>query len=92
VSDIHQQIAESLVTRAASAAEVVGASTAISSGAMLGLTHDQWYVVGIVGGLTIGAIGLIARSATDWYFRTQHLKLAQARRAARRSRRRVRHV
>lgn len=43
----------------------------------MGLTPEQWSVVGIVSGIAIGFLTLIASQAVNIYFKHQHLKLAR---------------
>lgn len=62
-------------------AERTGIGIATTAGAtkLLGLTPDQWAIVGVIAGIVIGGIGLVAKLWMDWYFRSQHLKLAEKR-------------
>lgn len=83
MNEIPQQATEAAIMKAASAVQVVGSVVAGASGGglVLGLTTAQWSVVGIIGGLSIAAVAAVVKACTDWYFQSQHLKLAE--RAAR---------
>lgn len=60
--------------KASAVAAYGGGGTAVISGAatFLGLTPGEWQVVGVLGGLVIGAIGL----AFNVYFKHRHLQIA----------------
>lgn len=70
--------------RTASAVMYGGALTSTGSGASVGaalyfgLPMEAWQVAGIVGGLVIGALGLVANMTITVYFKRQHLLLARA--------------
>jgi hypothetical protein len=59
--------------------KVSGAATAGGAGAALyfGMTPDEWSVIGIITGIAIGVLGLIANVGLTWYFKAQHLKIAR---------------
>ena len=70
-----------IAAKAAVVAERAGITLAAGSGAgqMLGWTPDQWAIIGVICGICIGFVGMVAKVAMDWHFRSQHLKLAQKR-------------
>ncbi len=70
-----------LMTKTAVIAERAGITLAAGSGAgqMLGWTPDQWAIIGVICGICIGFVGMVAKVAMDYHFRSQHLKLAQKR-------------
>jgi hypothetical protein len=75
---IIQQHATEAAAAAASGAKAMtytGAGTAV----YFGLTNGQWSVVGVIGGLILGALGLIVNAGITFYFKRQHLKLAARR-------------
>lgn len=67
-----------IAAKAAVVAERAGITLAAGSGAgqMLGWTPDQWAIIGVI---CIGFVGMVAKVAMDYHFRSQHLKLAQKR-------------
>ncbi len=77
----HAPDAATVAMNAAVVAERSGITVAAVSGAgqILGMTPDQWAVVGVIAGIVIGAAGMIAKTWMDWHFRSQHLKLAEKR-------------
>lgn len=77
----HAPDAATVAMKAAVVAERSGITVAAVSGAgqILGMTPDQWAVVGVIAGIVIGAAGMVAKTWMDWHFRIQHLKLAQKR-------------
>lgn len=58
-----------------------GAALAVGSAApkYLGFTLDEWSVIGIIAGIVIGFLGFLFGQLTNWYFRSQHLKLERER-------------
>jgi hypothetical protein len=44
---------------------------------MFGLSAGEWQAIGIVGGIVIGALGLVVNAAINAYFKSQHLALAR---------------
>lgn len=57
-----------IVEKASSIATYGGGGTALASGAakFMGMTPDEWSIVGVVGGLVIGAIGLAVKTYFEW--------------------------
>lgn len=66
-----EQASEVVITKVATAAQYGGAGTALT----FGFTDNQWTAVGILGGLVIGALGLMV----NVWFKSQHLRLARER-------------
>jgi len=81
VSIEHAPDAATVAMKAAVVAERGGITVAAVSGAgqILGMTPDQWAVVGVIAGIVIGFVGMAAKVLMDWHFRSQHLKLAEKR-------------
>lgn len=50
-----------------------GAATSATSGVVLGLTKDEWYVYGIIFGAFLGFVGL----CVNWGYKHAHLQLAK---------------
>lgn len=61
------------VTKVTTGAAYAGAATP----AFMGLTGDEWQVVGVVGGLVLGLLTWIGNMVVNWHFKSQHLKLAR---------------
>jgi hypothetical protein len=78
---LHEHATEALAIKAAALLQNGGGAVAAGSAAAryMGLTPDQWTIAGIIGGLVVAVLGLVLRTALDWYFRSQHLKLARER-------------
>lgn len=61
-----------MIEKLSEAATYGGGGTAVVSGAVmgvqkvLGLTQAEWGVVGVIGGLVIGALGLILNAYFQW--------------------------
>jgi hypothetical protein len=76
-----QEATEAAITKVALTVQNAGAAVAVGSGTanafnqVLGLTPSQWTVVGIIGGLVVGAIGMLANVAINAWFKHQQLKL-----------------
>lgn len=61
------------LVKVSAAATVGGAGAAV----YYGLTPDEWSVLGIICGIAIGLIGLLANVGLTWWYKQQHLTLAQ---------------
>lgn len=72
---------QTVAVKVAANAERVGIGAAALSGTsqLFNLTPDQWAIVGVIGGLVLGLVGLVAKLALDWYFQSQHLKIERHR-------------
>lgn len=70
--NISEQAGE-VLAKVGTGAQYVGGGSAF----VFGLTPSEWSVIGVLGGLFIGALGYI----TNTYFKAQHLKLAKAKAA-----------
>ena len=70
-----------IAAKAAVVAKRAGITLAAGSGAgqLLGWTPDQWAIIGVICGVVIGFVGMVANVAMDYHFRSQHLKLARER-------------
>lgn len=57
-----------MIEKASTVATYGGSGAALASGAakFLGLSPDEWSIVGVVGGLVIGAIGLGIKTYFEW--------------------------
>jgi hypothetical protein len=68
-----------IVAKLASTAQVAGPVVAVGSATKqyLGYTLDEWSLIGIIAGIALGVLGYLTTAAMNWYFRSQHLKLAQ---------------
>lgn len=57
-----------IAEKASSIATYGGAGTALASGAsdFLGLTPSEWSAIGVIGGLIIGALGLVIKTYFEW--------------------------
>lgn len=61
-----------MIEKLSEAATYGGGGTALVSGAVigtqtvLGLTQAEWGVVGVIGGLVIGALGLLLNAYFQW--------------------------
>lgn len=71
-----QTTANTLATKAASAAQWGGSAVAASApvARVMGLTTDEWTVIGVMVGIAVALGGF----ALNWYYKAQHLKLARA--------------
>jgi hypothetical protein len=68
-----------LATKLASTAQVAGPVLTVGAATKqyFGYTLDEWSLIGIFAGIAIGLLGYITNAAMTWYFRSQHLKVAQ---------------
>lgn len=66
---MQQQATEAAVTKVATLAQYVGSGGAV----VFGLTTSEWSVLGII---IVAVLGF----AVNWYYRAQHLRLAQEKR------------
>jgi hypothetical protein len=66
------------VASAAKATGYAGAGTAV----LFGLTQGEWSIIGIIGGLAIGAVGMGVNAGITYYFKRQHYLLAARGKAA----------
>jgi hypothetical protein len=71
---VKEQVAEAAIAVASGAKALgyTGAGTAV----VFGLNQGEWSIVGIIGGLAIGALGLFINAGITYYFKRQHLRLA----------------
>lgn len=76
-SGIAGESATTTVTRVATATAYTGASVPVFAG----LTADQVSALGIIGGLLLGFLTFAGNMLISWWFKSQHLKLAQAKAA-----------
>lgn len=46
--------------------------------AIMGMSGEEWQVIGVVGSLILGFITWLGSMIVNWYFKREHLRLAQA--------------
>lgn len=70
-----QITADTIATKAASAAQWGGSASAVVSGTarIFGLTADEWSVIGVMVGMAVAIGGFLL----SWFYKQQHLKLAR---------------